>query len=122
MEILRKVIGSVLIVTGFIMLVFLATNFESQVYNAEKNPMYRMMIERSGQPLTIMVEDKSIILDEGWSWVISMVLTFLYLTVWLQIGVKMLGAGARMFNSELDLLSRKIDNLKKDLSSSDEWK
>lgn len=111
MERIRKIMGAFLIFTGFLMLILLAMNFETRVFDVEQNPMYQLVQQEVGESISVSFNGNDIVLDKGGVFVISMVLTFLFLSIWLQIGWRILTAGTRLFSSELDVLTKKIDSL-----------
>lgn len=111
MEELRKAIGLLLIIIGSLMLIILAFNFETYVLGFKDGPIYTILSEDVGGEFILSFNGQEIKTNGGGLSIITLFFTFMFLSLWLKIGGKILEAGAKIFSPELRTLKDQIEEL-----------
>lgn len=112
MDNLPRIIGIILIITGFYALVSLAVSFQDVIFNFKDSQLHYFVMENIGNDFIIKYGDKDIIISQGVFNFISLLFGFLFLNIWLKIGVAMMKTGGDLASSDINAVSKKIDALK----------
>lgn len=112
MDNLSRIIGLILVVAGFYALVSLAGNFEDLIYGFKESPLHLFVMENIANESTIKYGDIDIVLPEGFFNLVSLFFGFMFLGLWLRIGATMLHTGSKLASHDMQVIGKKIDDLK----------
>jgi hypothetical protein len=112
MDNLPRVVGLILISVGFYALVSLAVSFEDIIFNFKESQLHNFVMENIGDNFIVKYGDIDIVISQGVFNFMSLLFGFLFLNIWLKIGVAMLKAGGQLASTDVNAVSKKIDDLK----------
>jgi hypothetical protein len=107
-----RIVGLILIGVGFYALVSLAANFEDIIFNFKNSQLHNFVMENIGDNFIVKYGDKDIVISQGVFNFMSLLFGFLFLNIWLKIGVAMMKAGGQLASTDINAVSKKIDDLK----------
>lgn len=107
-----RVVGLILIAVGFYALVSLAVSFEDIIFNFKESQLHNFVMENIGDNFIVKYGNIDIVISQGVFNFMSLLFGFLFLNIWLKIGVAMMKAGGQLASADVNAVSKKIDGLK----------